>query len=330
MPPYTPTIDRTTLLEGPAHIIFDKTGAKAAWKYCWCTGSVTVQLVHRPKEMNVSGFGQIDDPRADELIEIDFTPAGNFSEALFDWMFSGVFSLWPGESIFPPADSPVYVHTLSGRILGVANARVTQFPAVRFGAGGPRFEGAAKITGIIGKNTPRTAAGALFTPPADEAFTAVPLGTEWVHLPCRASWGLAAPLDLVSDDKGWTLRAAHTVSPRTNPDTGTYDFRVETSAVEVTGRPISIGDEDLISAALAGSSRAIGQSSPSGTLTLAEDSPGLTAKLYGARLVSKPAVFGENEPRSGELTWRAFRTPVTVGEATATKLADVDITPAGT
>ena len=55
---------------------------------------------------------------------------------------------------------------------------------------------------------------------------------------------------------------------------------------------------------------------------------GLTAALYGARLATKPAIFGEKEPRSGELTWRAYRKAVTVGEATATKLADVDITPA--
>jgi hypothetical protein len=325
---YEPTIDRTTLLEGPAHIIFDKPATKSLWKYCWCAGNVTVQLVHKPKAMAVSGFGSIDDPRMDELVEIDFTPAGNFSEALFDWMFSGVFSLWPGQSIFPANDSPVYVHTLDGQLLAVANARVTQFPAIRFGAGGPRFEGTAKITGIIAKATARTTAGALFTAPAAEAFTAIPLGTEWVHLPCVATWGLTAPLTIMTDDKGWTLKAAHQISPRYNPDVGTYDFRVDAAIVEASCRPISIDDQDLISAAIAGASRAIGQSSPSGTLSLVEDNPGLTAALYGARLVSKPAIFGEKEPRSGELTWRAFRKAVTVGETTTTKLADVDITPA--
>lgn len=328
MSAYAPVIDRTTLLEGPAHIIFDKVATKADWKYCWANGNVSVHLVHKPKDMAVAGFGQIDDPRMDETVEIDFTPAGNFSEALFDWMFSGVFALLPGQSIFPSADAPVHVHTLDGKLLTIANARVTTFPAIRFGAGGPRFEGACKITGIIKKSTARTTAGALFTAPASEAFTACPLGTEWVHLPCQATWGLSAPLTLVSDDKGWTLKAAHTISPRYNPDMGTYDFRVDQAVVEVTGRPISIDDEDLIAAAIAGSSRAIGQSSPSGTLTLAEDNPGLTALLYGARLVSKPAIFGEKEPRSGELTWRAFRTAVVVGESTVSKLADVDITPA--
>ena len=323
---YEPTIDRTTLLEGPAHIIYSKPATKTDWKYCWCNGNVTVQLVHKPKEMAVSGFGQIDDPRMDETVEIDFTPAGNFSEALFDWMFSGVFSLWPGQSIFPSTDAPVYVHTLDGQILAVANARVTTFPTIRFGAGGPRFEGSAKITGIIGKGLARTAAGALFTAPSAEVFTAIPLGAEWVHLPCVATWGLAAPLTLDSDDKGWTLKAAHTISPRYNPDVGTYDYRVDASVVEVSGRPISIDDQDLISAAIAGASRAIGQSSPSGTLTLTEDNPGLTAVLYGARLVSNPAIFGEKETRRGDLTWRAFRTAVTDGETTTTKLADVDIT----
>lgn len=328
MPAYAPTFDRTTLLEGPAHLIFDKPATKADWKYCWCKDNVSVHLLHKPKDQQVSGFGQIDDPRMDEIIEVDFTPANNFSEALFDWMFSGVFALSPGQSIFPALDSPVYVHTLDGKLLTIANARVTQFPTIRFGAGNARFEGACKLTGIIKKSTARTTAGALFTAATAEDFLAVPEDDEWVHLPCLATWGLTAPLTIMTDDKGWSLKAAHTISPRYNPDVGTYDFRVDQAVVEASCRPITITDAQLISDAIAGASRAIGQSSPRGTLTLAEDNPGLTAVLYGARLVSKPAIFGEKEPRSGELTWRAFRTAVVVGENTVSKLADVDITPA--
>jgi len=320
MPAYAPTIDRTTLLEGPAHLIFDKPATKADWKYCWCQGNVTVTLVHKPKPMPVSGFGDIDDPRMDEIVEVDFTPAGAFSEAMFDWMFSGVFALKPGQSIFPATDSPCHVHTLDGKLLTIANARVTTFPAIRFGAGNARFEGAAKLTGVIAKSTARTTAGALFTAPASETFTAVPLGTEWVHLPCAATWALSSPLTIVTDDKGWTLRAAHTISPRYNPDAGTYDFRVDAAVVEASCRPISITDATLISTAIIGASRALGQSSPSATLTLAEDNPGLTAVLYGARLVSRPMVYGDAEPRAGELTWRAHYG--------ASGLAAVDITPA--
>jgi len=317
--PYTPTIDRTTLIEGPAHLIYDKTGAKPAWKYCWCAGNVTVHLVHTPKEMAVAGFGQVDDPRRDEVVEIDFTPAGNFSAPLFAWLFGGVFGKLPGQSVFGAADTPVYVHTLDGRILGVTNAAVTQFPAIRFGAGGPRFEGQAKITGVVGKNMDRAAAGALFTPPSAEAFTAVPDPDDWLHLPCHAAWTPAGARAIMTDADGWTLRAAHTLSARTNPDVGTYDFRIDQAAVEASCRPINLGDEDLISAAIAGASRAIGQPSPSGTLTLAEEWPGLTAALYGARLVTKPAVYGESEPRAGQLTWRAFRG--------ASGLASVAVTP---
>jgi hypothetical protein len=320
MPAYAPTIDRTTLLEGPAHIIFDKAVLKADWKYCWCSGNVTFQLVHKPKPMPVSGFGDIDDPRMDEYVEVDFTPAGNFSEALFDWIFGGVFTLKPGASIFASTDTPVYLHTLDGQLWTIANARVTQFPALRFGAGGPRFEGAAKLTGVIKKATARTTAGALFTAPASETFTAVPAGSEWQHLPCHAVWDLATDWDIATDDKGWTLKAGHTLSPRYNPDLGTYDFRVDQVAVEASCRPINYTDANLISAAVIGSSRALGSSSVSGSLTLAEDNPGLTAVLYGARLVSKPQVYGEKEPRAGQLTWRAF--PV------AGTHAAVDITPA--
>jgi hypothetical protein len=319
---YEPVIDRTTLLEGPAHIIYDKPGTKADWKYCWCAGDVTVHLVHTAKDVPVAGWGNIDDPRRDEVVEIDFTPAGNFGAALFNWMFSGVFSLLPGQSIFGATDSPVHVHTLDGKLMTVSNARVTTFPSVRFGAGLARFEGTAKITGVVKRNTARTAAGALFTAPAAETFLASPDPDDWVHLPCLATWGLAAPLTVATDENGWTLRAAHTLSPRVNPDLGTYDFRVDQSLVEASCRPVNITDADLLSAAVIGASRAIGAASPRGTLQLAEDYPGLTAKLYGARLASKPAVYGAG-PRAGELTWRAYITPVEVGGVTSPRLADV-------
>jgi hypothetical protein len=320
MPAYAPTLDRTTLVEGPAHLIFDKTGLQAAWKYCWCAGNVSFHLVHRAKPLPVAGFGDADDPRMDEVVEIDFTPAGNFSEALFDWLFAGVFALKPGQTIFGAADTPVSLHTLDGQLWTVTNARVTQFPAIRFGAGGPRFEGAAKITGVIGKGLARTASNALFTAPASVAFSAVPAAADFLHLPCNAVWDLATDIAIMTDAAGWTLRAGHTISPRYNPDVGTYDFRVDQVLVEASCRPANVSDATLISAALIGSSRALGASSTAGTLTLAEDNPGLTAALYGARLVTKPQVYSENEPRAGELTWRAYHT--------ASGLCSVDITPA--
>lgn len=306
MATYEPSFDRSTLLEGPAHILFDKPATKEDWKYCWCRDTVTVHLLHKPKEMPVSGYSSIDDPRMDEIVEVDFTPAGNFSKAMFEWMFSGIFALKPGASIFPAADAPVWIHTLDGKLMELANARVTQFPTLRFGTGNARFEGTAKITGIIKKSTARTTAGALYTAPVAEQFTAVPNPTDWMHLPCKATWGLAAPLTIMTDDKGWSLKAAHTISPRYNPDVGTYDFRVDQAVVEASCRPISVSDAVLISATITGASRALGQSSVSATLTLAEDHPGLTAVLYGARLTTKPMAYGEKEPRSGELTWRAY------------------------
>ena len=159
---YAPTIDRTTLLQGPAHILFDKVVSKPAWKYIWCNGNVTVSLARTPKEMTVAGFGAIDDPAKDEWIEIDFTPAGNFSSAVFDWMFSGVFALKSGASIFPSTDSPVFIHTLDGKLMEIANARVVQFRPSAGGAGNARFEGTGKIVGVI-KRAPPVQPPALFT-----------------------------------------------------------------------------------------------------------------------------------------------------------------------
>ena len=303
---YEPVIDRTTLLEGPAHILWDKPAAKAEWKYCWSDGDVKVDLLRTAKEVKVSGLGQIDDPAKDEIIEVEFTPAGNIAGGLLDWMYSGVFSLLPGQSIFGSADSPVWVHTIDGKLLEISNARVTQFPTLQFGTGLPRFSGTAKMTGIIRKGVPRSAADCLFKAIVAEPFTAIPSIGEWVHLPCLATWALPTPRTIMTNQDGWTFRAGHTVSPRYNPDVGTFDFRLEQIAVSASCTPINISDADLLSAAVIGADRRLGKSGANADLTLAEDAPGITAVLRNARLTEKPIIYGEGKPRAGQITWQAF------------------------
>ena len=47
--PCEPVIDRTTLLEGPGHILYGKPAQKADWRYCWSSGDVTVHLLRTAK-----------------------------------------------------------------------------------------------------------------------------------------------------------------------------------------------------------------------------------------------------------------------------------------
>ena len=98
----------------------------------------------------------------------------------------------------------------------------------------------------------------------------------------------------------------HTVTPRVNPDVGTFDYRLDNVGVQVGCTPINISDIDLLSSSVIGTDRRLGASSPSADLTLAEDYPGITAILRNARLTTKPIVYGEAVPRAGALTWQAF------------------------
>ena len=303
---YTPVIDRTKLYEGPAHILWDKPASPAEWKYCWSNGNVTVHLLRTAKEVPVSGLGNIDDPAADEIITAEFTPAGNTGGGLFDWMFGGILTRLPGQSIFDVEDTPVWIHALDGTLIEISNAKVTAFPAVQFGTGLARFSGACTVTGVIKKNTPRSAEGALFSVLAPVPFAHTPDKDDWTHLPCLATWNLSDPRAIMTNQDGWTLTMLHAVSPRVNPDVGTYDFRLDTVGVQAACTPINVSDVDLLSSAVIGSDRRLGVSSPAADLTLAEDVPGLTAILRNARLTSKPIVYGASTPRAGALTWQAF------------------------
>lgn len=319
MAEFNPVVDPTALLEGPAHLIISKPATKADWKYCWCAGTVTANLMRTIKPMPVAGFGNISDPCADEYVEVEFTPAGNMDSDVFAFLFSGVFGLVGGKSVFLTDDTPVWIHTLDGKLLALKRARVTQFPTLRFGTGLARTEGVAKITAVIGKGLSRDTANALFTPPVAEEFTAIPDEDDWSHLPCLATWAVLPGIaNIMPDEKGWTLKAASEISPRSNPDVGTYDFRVDEAAVEVSCRPINISDATLISETIIGADRRLGKASVNGTLTLAEDYPGITATLLAARLSKRPMVYGKKEARAGELTWKAYPVGSSLGSVVMT------------
>ena len=201
--PYDPIIDRTKLFEGPAHILWNKPLSPADWRYCWSNGNVTVHLLRTPKAVPVSGIGNIDDPASDEVVSVEFTPAGNTGGGLFDWMFGGILDRLPGQSIFDTADTPIWVHALDGTLIEISCAKVTAFPAIQFGTGLARFSGTCTITGIVKKNTPRSAEGALFKVLAPVPFTHAPDRDDWTHLPCLATWALGTgPKTIMTNQDG--------------------------------------------------------------------------------------------------------------------------------
>ena len=315
-----PTIQRETIYEGAAHIVIDKTGAKAAWKYIFCEGSVTVELKRAEMDVQVAGFGRVANPATDETVEVTFTPSNTADAAILAWLYGSVFSAMPGTSWYGAADTPLSIHTMAGRLLTISNCRPTTFPALQFGIGAKRFSGSVTCTGILARGKARTAADALFSPWADEPFAAQPEEDSYPQQPVSAAWGLLPGVELHAMDS-WTLTPQIQLRAVTLPNLGTVDWRVDSAGCEASATPATLAEAQLWGEAALGASRALGASTPGADLTLAEDWPGVTAVLKNAKWVNRPTVFDTQNPIAGSCLWRAFRKAANGAWAPAATLA---------
>jgi hypothetical protein len=309
MPAYAPTFNREDLLQAPAHIVISK-AVENAWKYLWCDGTVTAMLPHDDKIIKVAGFGEIDQVKTDERVEADFTPAGNMDQDVLDWMFRGILAKRIGSCLFEAADTPAYIHSLDGRLLTLTCAAVTTYPTLLMGIPNQRFEGSAKLTGIIGNGLARSVEGALFLPFYDAPFVQQPVPSEWGHLPVRATWeGLLNGLDVIEieSEAGWKINVGVALKPVKAANLGTINYKITGIVMTASCRPLNLSEVQLFSAKVIGGSRLLGTGVTGTTLTLAEDYGGITAVLNGAKMTAAPVVFDEDNPRAGECVWTAYR-----------------------
>ena len=83
MSTYNPTIDRTTLLEGPAHIRYDAT------HYLWCEGPVALNLVRPVDDFNVPGIS-----KADEVLDATCHFLSIRSGGWGDWLVKNLLKVF--------------------------------------------------------------------------------------------------------------------------------------------------------------------------------------------------------------------------------------------
>jgi len=296
---YNPAVDRTTLVEGPAHIILPD-----GTTYLWTDGAVNVDLVTEFTQIEAAGFGVLDEARRrDERIEASCPLAGNMPAAVLTYLFGTLGTAQLNTSVHGAADAAWKVHALDGTLITFKSGAIHELPTLRMGAGNRRWDGSAKIVGVLGKGLARTDTGALYTRTTGQAFSAVPAIAEFTNLPVQTTWGA----NEIATQDGWKVSFRIGLSPRRDPNVGTFDYRLTSLVVEARARPLNLDDALLSTAYVVGSSTRIGASRTGANLLLVEDNPGLSVTLNNAVLVRNPVAFGPDEPRLGEITWRARR-----------------------
>lgn len=301
-----PALAGDTIFMGAAHICYDPSSTPK--KYCWCEGPVTVQLRRTELDTAVSGFGTVVRPATDEVVEVTFTPANRCDAGLLSWMYGNLFSAKPGASRFGGTDHPLWVHTMDGRVLKIANCLPTSVPGINFGVDVKRWNGQVTCTGIVKRNTSRTTAGALFSPWETLAWSLSPDEDDFPQSICEVRWaGIGGGDTVLHSLNGWSLSVSAALRPLTVSNLGTVDYRIDDVTVEVSAVPVNASESDLWGTYALGGSRALGTSVAGGEMTITEDFPGVCCTLPNMVWTERPTRFDPQNPLAGECRWTARR-----------------------
>lgn len=298
-----PTINRTTILTGPALVTF---GGQSFWS----KGDVIVKPVNQRIQIGTAHFGKVDERFADKSLEVSFEPSGRFTAGL-----AGV--LWPyaattiGSGIYSSSDSALVVHSRSGTKLTIHNARVTEMPSLRLGVT-QTIQGQVKFTGLLKNNTDPTNAAAYYTIaseayPGDSGFAVSDIKT----LAYASSWGASAPWDSFLTEAGWEISFGLQLEPQRVDGLGTVDMSLQ--GLDVTARAIPVGPTEADVLTKMGNTAALGASlaGVSGEV-LNISATGVYVRIYKAALADAELGYGPARKRIGRCEWIATRT-VTAG-----------------
>ena len=316
-----PSLAGETIYQGAAHLVIDKGSTPlvpATWSYLFCDGAVTVRLVRPADELSVAGYGKVADVLKDETVEVTFTPAQQkITSAALAFLWGDILSKMPGQSWFGSTNHPLYIHTMAGRILEIANCRPTTFVPIIFGDPAKRYGGSVTCTGVLKHNTARSDAGALFTAWSDQAYHTAPDEDDFRGYPCSVAWSLISGFSIEGMEP-WQLTPQVQLTPVSPPNIGAIDFRVSSLVLEFSGSPANFDEAKMWATYANGASRALGTSArPSGDLTITEDAGGLTAVVKGAVWIDPKTAFDVTKPIADKCVWRSRRY-ATVADGVAT------------
>jgi hypothetical protein len=297
-----PSINRTSIISGPAKIAF---GGQTFWS----KGDITLKVMNERFNIETAQFGKVDERFSDRRIEVSFEPAGAFT--------AGVAAvLWPyasttvGASVFTGSDVPLTINSRDGRQIVVHAAAVTQMPQLRLGVT-QTIIGPVTFTGLLKNSTDPTAANAYLTEsalafPADTGFAVADILTRAYS----ASWG-SAPWDAFVAEGGWTVDFNLSLAEQKVDGIGTVDMTFQSLAVSAKCVPVGPTAANIL-AAINGTAGLGVSIATANNLNIT--GTGVYVRLYAAALAESGMIFGNQAKRISETEWISTRS-VTAGVA---------------
>jgi len=296
-----PSIDRTTIITGPALVTF---GGQSFWS----KGDVTLKPIVDKFAVTTAAFGEVDGRINDKRVEVSFEPEGRFTSGLLAVLFPYA-ALNIGASIYGANDRALVIHSRAGTKITVPNASITKLPNLRFGVG-QTITGSVTFTGLLKKSTAPEAAGAYWAVaseayPGDTGFATSDILTKAY----ASAWGGDAPWASFLTEAGWDVQIDLSLAPQKVDGLGTVDMTLQELKVTATAIPVGPSEAQVLTAMqqnqVMGSSYATAND-------LIISATGVYFSMAKAGLMEADLGWGAQRKRIGPCKWMATRT-VTAG-----------------
>ncbi len=296
------TIDRSTIIRGPAQITFDS-------EVFWSKGNVTVTYEHTTFDKETDAFGIVGRAKTDAQIRVSFTPVGEIESAPLGKLYPYA-STALGSSIYGSTDTTLEIKTLKNK-LTIKNAAVTRMPSLTLGAGTTAL-GEVEFTGLV-KNSSEPDLAASYYEYAEGAQT---FGTSFDATKIKASEYTSATYlgaTHVSVD-GFTIDFDMTLAPVVADAIGTIDMRLQDLSFTANWSPINYYFPTNILTNMV--PIAPGSDLYTAALSITGTTGSISFTADKAALVSSDFVFGSDANLNGPLQVSSVR-DITSGAADA-------------
>jgi hypothetical protein len=303
-------IDRTTLIRGPAIITWN------TYEY-YSKDDIVVKFGMSTFDVNTSAMGKVDERLDDRMIEVSFTPVGEWEAASKVGLFPGG-SAAAGSSWFGASDLPLVITCIDGtRKLTLHNAQITKIPSLLFGATktliGPVTFRAINVNNVEWSNAAAVCTEAAGTGSASSFtnFSAIAVLTQGY----TAAWGAITGFTALNSVDGFQADFDLSLVPVTVDSIGLVDYTFDKLDLTLKCQPIGPTTAQMIAALEAGGMQGTGAARGKSlnatpvdhnfVISSATVTPFFTARNMS--LVSADINYGTQSLRHGECVWKSIR-----------------------
>lgn len=292
--------DAANLNFGPGVVIIGST-------YIYTEGDIVAKPALETFAIPTSHGGELDARAKSITWDIEFTPAGQISDAIIAALCPWQSPL-PGTSLRTATPLNVIVHGFDGQKATFYGCGVFKMPELRFGVDKTLFGGCS--IKVMGKNNTAVNDAAKFFLLESASFTDTSFSLSAALTQAyAAAWGSTAPWDAIrTDEAGITADISLAWTPRYISGEGIVDYTLKSTGTSVTAKfkPVNPTVAQFLAIQkLQG--HQLGVSMVSDAQNLVVSASGVHFTLYKARPHDGSLVWGEEAYRQGELQMTGTR-----------------------